>query len=364
LAQPKVYEAEAKNYVSSARQLKEKLDRGASESQYIQSAEETAQKGELFLQATTTQYEQGLQSNSLEAVKDANTIFAQAISDLSLSVQLLQETAPSQGPVEKSARVSFDLDGVFDYIEETATGATPSDESIEKGGGETPIELSRQLTSTHKAIFNRTVIACKDSFTKISRSGVAELLSDFGTAIGETLDRTALGDSWQALLEPVKKLLQNVEKAFETLFGSSELVAKAVEKLKSWLKDFSTQKAIKFILTELYNTEVKAQELVEKIKINPVDKDKSKAAYEALVALNNTHKKQIDWINTLTGVPDTVMRFTKLDSAIPPLKAILITGYGLALAYVVYLGADFLDSPNLEMNFKAGLEAIIKAAYL
>lgn len=205
-------------------------------------------------------------------------------------------------------------------------------------------------------ILNKTADSAKKGILALANeAGLGKYLSDL-----LNLAQEPPGDN--PIQAVVKKLLDQVIKALQFLLGD-ELYDSAVKVIEGWLEKWRgfDNLAGKF-LKSLYDYDKLVEALKTELK-KPASDDKKKAASGDLEQLEKFLDKQTKWLDTALTWSGRIKNLTKLDEICPPVKAGLVIAYSLMVVYVVYLGADCLDSDNSQINLIPGLRAIVGKAY-
>jgi len=284
-------------------------------------------------------------------------LLAKSLTDLEICGYLLQAAEDQTGEVVwepepgRGEERSLASRGVAEsYLQLLLGEVKPDPADLERGRkprtiDEARVELMLQSGDALKLISERAVDTGKaalEGLVSIGLDEVGKAIGVIGQDIAKSLGKV---EEVTRLYRLFRDFLQRAYDSLMELLGPK--IAEFVgERVKEWLEKLTSGDLVEGLLEKLYKTATTREELRPTIMESPAKLEKYHTAIEKVNGLNEAYRKQ-------TGLVDKIlpkMKYVTLIPAakLPQAKVVLAAAYVLMCGYVIYLGGDYVDAPDLE----------------
>ena len=284
-------------------------------------------------------------------------LLAKALTDLQVSVHLLEAAEDEEAGIQPSAgggpERGISRAGSVEEQLDILLGTAEDRRSPERSGERAPanievarLELTNNIQDTMALISDRAARAGQAAFGGLLGLGVGEVAKaagmvgmDIAQALGQAEKVTRLYNLFRDLLV----------KAFDALLAlvGGQVAKVAGEKVVEWVNQLKEGELFESLLQRLYDTKAVDAELGKLVASSQAPLDNFGAAIESVSKLDSTYQQQV----SLAEKALKVLKFIGgLPAAVLPQAKLLLAAANIVLGgYIILAGADMVDSPRLQI---------------
>jgi hypothetical protein len=284
-------------------------------------------------------------------------LLAKALTDLEISAYLGQAAEYEEdGSIwsnnQSGERSAADLRSIEENLQVILGKKEVSSQIIERGETQITdiptarIELSNTVVDTLDLVLDRASKTGQSALTRVMSLSVAELAQavafvgmDIAGVLGQTENVTRLykmcRDFFKGAYESIIELL------------GRPLAQTAAQQVLEWIQEIQDGAKLNEILERFYQTQQTSQHLQQLANSSTVNLEQFISAIQSVSKLNTAYRQQINWAE---NVLQSFKWFGTLSAAVLPQGQLLIAALCITLGgYVILVGADYVDSPNLTL---------------
>ena len=284
-------------------------------------------------------------------------LLAKALTDLQVSVHLLEAAEDEEAGIQPSAgggpERGISRAGSVEEQLDILLGTAEDSRGPERSGERAPanievarLELTNNIQDTMALISDRAARAGQAAFGGLLGLGVGEVAKaagmvgmDIAQALGQAEKVTRLYNLFRDLLV----------KAFDALLAlvGGQVAKVAGEKVVEWVNQLKEGELFESLLQRLYDTKAVDAELGKLVASSQAPLDNFGAAIESVSKLDSTYQQQV----SLAEKALKVLKFIGgLPAAVLPQAKLLLAAANIVLGgYIILAGADMVDSPRLQI---------------
>lgn len=281
-------------------------------------------------------------------------LLAKALTDLKISAYLYQ--AARDGTIwsnnQSGERSAADLGSIQENLQVILGKKEVNSQIVERGEGEITdiptarVELSNTVADTLNLILERASQTGESALTIVMGLGVTELAEAVGFVGMDIAGVLGQSENVSRLYNAFRDFFNRAYESVIELLGRqlAETVAKQV---LEWIQELKEGAKLSDILERFYQTEQTAENLQQLADSSTANLEQFITVIQSVSKLDAAYRQQINWAeNVLQGLK----RFGTLAAAALPQGQLLIAALCITLGgYVILVGADYVDSPNLTL---------------
>jgi hypothetical protein len=296
-------------------------------------------------------------------------LLAKALTDLEISAYLYQAARDEEDGIawsnNQSGERSFaNLRSIEENLQVILGKAEVSSQITERGEGEITdistarIELSNTVEDTLNLILEQASKTGESALTRVMGLGVTELapaVGIVGMTIADVLDQR---ETVSHLYKAFRNFLDRAYESLIELIGK-QLAQTAGQQVIEWVNELKKGTKLNTILKKFYETEQTAQELQQLAASSQARLEQFIAAIQNVSKLDAAYELQIQWAKK---VLEYLKWFGTLSAAALPQGELTIASFYIVLgAYVILVGADYVDAPKLNiLDCVPGVRRLVK----
>ena len=296
-------------------------------------------------------------------------LLAKALTDLEISAYLYQAAQDEEdGTIwsnnQSGERSAADLGSIEENLQVILGKKEVSSQIVERGETKITalptarIELSNTVVDTLDLILERASNTGQSALTRVMSLSVAELaqaVSFVGMDIAGVLGQT---ENVTRLYKMCRDFFKGAYESIIELLGRP-LAQTAAQQVLEWIQEIQDGAKLNEFLERFYQTEQTSQHLQQLTNSSTANLEQFITAIQSVSGLDTAYRQQINWAeNVLQGFK----WFGTLSAAALPQGEMLIAALCITLGgYVILVGADYVDSPNLTLlNCVPGVRHIVE----
>ena len=282
-------------------------------------------------------------------------LLAKALTDLEVSAYLYQAARDEEdGTIwsnnQSGERSAADLGSIEENLQVILGKKEVSSQIVERGETEITdlptarIELSNTVVDTLDLILKRASKTGQSALTRVMSLSVAELAQAVGFIGMDIAGVLGQSENVTRLYNAFRDLFKRAYESVIELLGR-QLAEIAGQQVLEWIQELKEGASLSKILERFYQTEQTAQNLQDLANSSTANLEQFITAIQSVSGLDAAYRQQINWAeNVLQGFK----WFGTLSAAALPQGELLIAALCITLGgYVILVGADYVDSPNL-----------------
>jgi hypothetical protein len=296
-------------------------------------------------------------------------LLAKALNDLEISAYLYEAARDEEdGTIwsnNQSGERSFaNLRSIEENLQVILGQAEVSSQITERGEGEITdiptarIELSNTVEDTLNLILERASKTGESALTRVMGLGVTELAQAVGI-VGMTIaDVLGQGETVSHLYNVFRNFLDRAYESLIELIGK-QLAPTVGQQVLEWVNELKEGTKLNTILKKFYETEQTAQELQQLAASSQARLEQFITAIQNVSKLDAAYELQIQWAKK---VLEYLKWFGTLSAAALPQGELTLASFYIVLgAYVILVGADYVDAPKLNiLDCVPGVRRLVK----
>jgi hypothetical protein len=301
-------------------------------------------------------------ADAAERARASTQLLAQAVTDLQISVYLLQVARGDEiGPTVRAVDADssrFDTEEILAILigEEAAfatrAAAVPPDLPSARG------QLSGLVVATLDTIESRTARTGQTAMSGLLVLSIGQVAHAAGIVGFDIAQALGVSDKVTRLYALVRDYALNAYNAVLALLGPA-VVQGAAQQVLAWVNDVAAGEQFRSLLAQLYETKQTAEFLNTVVMRSPADLSKFVSAIQDVDGLKAGFQQQLDLIDNL------LRGFRWLGGAaavaIPQATVLMAAAYIALLGYVVLDGADYVDAERVKLlNRVPGVRQVVE----
>lgn len=296
-------------------------------------------------------------------------LLAKALTDLEISAYLYQAAEYEEdGTIwpnnQSGERSAADLGSIEENLQVILGKKEVSSQIVERGETEITdlptarIELSNTVVDTLDLILKRASKTGQSALTRVMSLSVAELAQAVGLIGMDIAGVLGQSENVSRLYNAFRDFFNRAYESVIELLGR-QLAEIAGQQVLEWIQELKEGASLIEILERFYQTEQTAQNLQDLANSSTANLEQFITAIQSVSGLDTAYRQQINWAeNILQGFK----WFGTLSAAALPQGKLLIAALCITLGgYVILVGADYVDSPNLTLlNCVPGVRHIVE----
>ncbi|MFM9264958.1 hypothetical protein [Tychonema sp. BBK16] len=296
-------------------------------------------------------------------------LLAKALNDLEISAYLYEAARDEEdGTIwsnnQSGERSAADLGSIEENLQVILGQAEVSSQITERGEGQITdiptarIELSNTVEDTLDLILERASQTGESALTRVMGLGVTELAQPVGI-VGMTIaDVLGQGETVSHLYNAFRNFLDRAYESLIELIGK-QLAQTAGQQVLEWVNELKEGTKLNTILKKFYETEQTAQELQQLAASSQARLEQFITAIQNVSKLDAAYELQIQWAKK---VLEYLKWFGTLSAAALPQGELTLASFYIVLgAYVILVGADYVDAPKLNiLDCVPGVRRLVK----
>jgi hypothetical protein len=207
-------------------------------------------------------------------------------------------------------------------------------------------ELSNTIEDTLALILERASQTGESALSRLMGLGVTELAQVVGFVGMDIAELLGQAENVSRLYNAFRDFLNRAYESLMELLGR-QLAQTAAQQVLEWVKELKEGASLSTILEKFYETEQAAQELQQLAASSQAQLEQFITAIRGVSGLDAAYRKQISWAEK---VLQGLKWFGTLSTAVLPQGQLIFGTLYITLgAYVIFVGADYVDSPNLTL---------------
>lgn len=208
------------------------------------------------------------------------------------------------------------------------------------------VELSNTVEGTLASILDKATQTGESALGRLMGLGVTELAQAVGFVGMDIAEVLGQAENVSRLYNAFRDFLNRAYESLMELLGR-QLAQTAAQQVLEWVNELKEGTRLNTILEKFYQTEQTAQELKQLAASSQAKLEQFITAIQDVSVLDAAYCKQISWAEK---VLEGLKWFGTLSTAVLPQgELILGTLYITLGVYVIFVGADYVDSPNLTL---------------
>ena len=296
-------------------------------------------------------------------------LLAKALTDLEISAYLYEAAEYEKNEIpfsnNQSGERSFaNLRSIEENLQVILGQAEVSSQITERGEGEITdiptarIELSNTVEDTLDLILERASKTGESALTRVMGLGVTELAQPVGIVSMTIADVLGQGETVSHLYNAFRNFLDRAYESLIELIGK-QLAQTAGQQVLKWVNELKEGTKLNTILKKFYETEQTAQELQQLAASSQARLEQFITAIQNVSKLDAAYELQIQWAKK---VLEYLKWFGTLSAAALPQGELTLASFYIVLgAYVILVGADYVDAPKLNiLDCVPGVRRLVK----
>jgi hypothetical protein len=152
-----------------------------------------------------------------------------------------------------------------------------------------------------------------------------------------------------------------LNRAYESLIEllGRQLAQTSAEQVLEWVNELKEGASLNTILENFYETQQTFQNLQKLVTASQAQLEQFIAAIQRVSTLDSAYRKQITWAKK---VLQALKWFGTLSTAVLPQGQLVLATFFITLgSYIILVGADYVDSPNLTLlNCVPGVRRVVE----
>jgi hypothetical protein len=284
-------------------------------------------------------------------------LLAKALTDLEISAYLYQAAEYEENGTiwsnnQSGERSAADLRSIEENLQVILGKKEVSSQIVERGETEITdlptarIELSNTAVDTLDLILKRASKTGQSALTRVMSLSVAELAQAVGFIGMDIAGVLGQSENVTRLYNAFRDLFKRAYESVIELLGR-QLAEIAGQQVLEWIQELKEGASLIEILERFYQTEQTAQNLQDLANSSTANLDQFIIAIQSVSGLDAAYRQQINWAEK---VLQGLKWFGTLSAAALPQGELLIAALCITLGgYVILVGADYVDSPNLTL---------------
>ncbi|MEG4286337.1 hypothetical protein QUB68_24720 [Microcoleus sp. A006_D1] len=284
-------------------------------------------------------------------------LLAKALTDLEISAYLyqaaLEEEEGTTWSNNQSGERSFaNLRSIEENLQVILGQAEVSSQTTERGEGEITdiptarIELSNTVEDTLHLILKRASQTGELAITRVMGLGVTELAQAVGFVGMDIAGVLGQSENVSRLYNAFRDFFNRAYESVIKLLGR-KLAETAAKQVLEWIQELKEGAKLNDILERFYQTEQTTENLQQLADSSTANLEQFITAIQSISKLDAAYRQQINWAEK---VLQGSRWFGTLSAATLSQGDLLVASLYITLGgYVILVGADYVDSPNLTL---------------
>lgn len=284
-------------------------------------------------------------------------LLAKALTDLEVSAYLYQAAVDEEEGISwsggnRTERSLADFGTIEENLQVLLSKVEVGLKVAERGKTEPTdiptacVELSNTVEDTLALILERASQTGESALGRLMGLGVTELAQAVGFVGMNIAEALGQAKNVSRLYNAFRDFLNRAHESLMELLGR-QLAQTAAQQVLEWVNELKEGTRLNTILEKFYQTEQTAQELKQLAASSQAELEQFITAIRGVSVLDAAYRKQISWAEK---VLQGLKWFGTLSTAVLPQgQLILGTLYITLGTYVIFVGADYVDSPNLTL---------------
>lgn len=283
-------------------------------------------------------------------------LLAKALTDLEISAYLYDAARDEEEGIawsknQERERSGADLRSIEENLQ-VLLGVEISSKIVERGQAKITdiptarVELSNTVVDTLNLILERASQTGESALTRVMGLGVAELAQAVGFVGMDIAEVLGQSENVSRLYNAFRDFFNRAYESVIELLGR-QLAETAAKQVLEWIQELKEGANLIDIVERFYQTEQTAENLQQLADSSTANLEQFITAIQSVSKLDAAYRQQINWAeNVLQGLK----WFGTLSAAVLPQGQLLIAALCITLGgYVILVGADYVDSPNLTL---------------
>ena len=342
--------------------------RGVSVMPFNQLARQARQLSTVSAQLTHAGAVKLTSSNPHQRIEAQYQLLAKALSDLTISQQLLDAAddeklgvMPQIAHVSRSASM-FDIDNYLKVVTSGFPARFSSRAAAALDVSSARFSLNDEITRTLAGVLDQTAIQGQAAFKGLVGVGLYNLGRAAGVVGGDIARYLGYGAQVSELYGLVNDYIGRAHETILTLLGH-ELSAVAVEKAMDFFGNLKDGSLLTDLLEKIYETGKTRDELLKMVQDSASELPNFNKAIEGLSQLSEQFKGIMEFVGKLTKG----LKFVGMvpAAALPQAQLVMSASHAVLFTYVVLAGADFADAKRVKLlNRVPGVRDLISSNLL
>lgn len=284
-------------------------------------------------------------------------LLAKARTDLEISAYLYQAAVDEEEgislPGSNGAERSLaDLGTIEENLRVLLGEVEVSSKIVERGETEPTdipiarVELSNTIEDTLAVILERASQAGESALGRLMGLGASELAQAVGFVGMDIAELLGQAERVTRIYNAFRDFLNRAHESVMELLGR-QLAQTAAEQVLEWVNELKEGTSLDTILEKFYETQRTFQDLQKLVEMSQVQLEQFITAIQDVSVLDSAYRKQISWAEKLL---QGLRWFGTLSTAVLPQGQLVLAALYITLgSYVILVGADYVDSPNLTL---------------
>lgn len=243
------------------------------------------------------------------------------------------------GTIEENLRVLLGEVEVSSRIAERGE-TEPTDIPIAR------VELSNTIEDTLAVILERASQAGESALGRLMGLGASELAQAVGFVGMDIAELLGQAERVTRIYNAFRDFLNRAYESVMELLGR-QLAQTAAEQVLEWVNELKEGTSLDTILEKFYETQRTFQDLQKLVEMSQAQLEQFITAIQDVSVLDSAYRKQISWAEKLL---QGLRWFGTLSTAAMPQGQLVLAALYITLgSYVILVGADYVDSPNLTL---------------
>jgi hypothetical protein len=297
-------------------------------------------------------------------------LLAKALTDLEISAYLYQAAIDEAegipwsednraersladfGTIEKNLQVLLDEVEVSLEVAERAQMEEPPDIPTAR------VNLSNTIEDTLALILERASQTGESALGMLVGLGAAELAQAVGFVGMDIAELLGQAEKVTRLYNAFRDFLNRAYESLIELLGR-QLAQTSAEQVLEWVNELKEGASLNTILENFYETQQTFQNLQKLVTASQAQLEQFIAAIQRVSTLDSAYRKQITWAKK---VLQALKWFGTLSTAVLPQGQLVLATFFITLgSYIILVGADYVDSPNLTLlNCVPGVRRVVE----
>jgi hypothetical protein len=284
-------------------------------------------------------------------------LLAKALTDLEVSAYLYQAATEEAEGISRSGdnraeRSLADFGRIEENLEVLLHPVEVSGKLVERGQTEPTdiptarVELSNTVEDTLASILDKASGTGESALGSLMGLGVTELAQAVGFVGMDIAEVLGQGENVSRLYNAGRDFFNRAYESVTELLGQ-QLAQAAAQQVLEWVNELKEGTNLSTILERFYQTAQTSQDLQKLAATSQAQLEQFIAAIQDVSVLDSAYGKQIRWAEkVLKGLK----RFGTLSKVVLPQGQLVLPALYITLGgYVILVGADYVDSPNLTL---------------
>jgi ABC-type transporter Mla subunit MlaD len=220
------------------------------------------------------------------------------------------------------------------------------------------VNLSNTIEDTLALILERASQTGESALGMLVGLGAAELAQAVGFVGMDIAELLGQAEKVTRLYNAFRDFLNRAYESLIELLGR-QLAQTSAEQVLEWVNELKEGASLNTILENFYETQQTFQNLQKLVTASQAQLEQFIAAIQRVSTLDSAYRKQITWAKK---VLQALKWFGTLSTAVLPQGQLVLATFFITLgSYIILVGADYVDSPNLTLlNCVPGVRRVVE----